>query len=585
MADSKEINESRKESCYDVLISNLYDLMAVQPGDRVLLNSNIDLGGGAFSLPPDVTITGDKCKIVNGTINFSRNTIIPGGLLNKTLKIEGSAPILSSQIFEFDPKRWGIVEGVVSDEVAERNKEIIQNFIDRVVGYGVTTVVIDKMDCYVAVGGNFILDEYTLDNGISLPSNFKLEMTSNTFIRVQPNKWPRYNVINVFKKENVEIKGGNIIGDRYTHDYSPISDGFGLSRDSHEWGSLVVAAGSHNVIVDGVTMKDSSGDGFIFASGTHRQYNPPVFCKNVTVRNCVIDNSRRNNITIGDGEYLYIENCTITNAGGGENILDENGKIKTYTSAGVAPQLGIDMEAHREVVNGEYVSYQIIEHVFVRGNTLRGNYTGDIVLFTANDVLVENNDCDNLIGGSLFWNTTIRNNILKQRPTGVKTSIGILNNGISGVTRVHNNKIIGNQISGFDTGISTLGQYIEIKDNTIRDFKEAVYIRELYDSEISNNDYQSDRAISYGYLSFSGSTSNVLIINDKINVQHRPLYLFNFNKKSADDSLTIDGCEFTSPKELYLDLTNNVTIRNNVLTVNKQIKQVNCVNIVVENNI
>lgn len=565
-------------------INHDYDFENICSGDHIVINGVIDLKGGAIDFPRKVTIDVLNGGVINGTLNFAEDTVISGELLNGSLKINGDETTISNEVFYFEPKRWGIVEGVVSDEVAYKNKEIIQNFINQVVGYGVTTVVIDKMDCYIGVGGNWSLGEQTLNDGISLPSNFKLQMSENTFIRVQPNRWPRYNVLNAYKKENIEINGGNIIGDRFTHDYAPISDEFGLSRNSHEWGTLVVIAGSHNVVVDGVTMKDSSGDGFVFASGTNRQYNPPIFCKNVFLKNCTIDNSRRNNITIGDGEYLYIENCKINNAGGGENILDENGKIKTYTSAGVAPQLGIDMEAHREVENGEYVSYQIIEHVFVRGNIFRGNYTGDIVVFTANDVVIENNDCDNLIGGSLFWNTTIRNNVLKQRIGGVKTSIGILFNPISDFTKVNNNVIIGNSISGFDTGISAFGQNFTIKNNSIRDFKEAIFLRKLYNSEISSNDYQSERTISYGYLSFGGSTSNVVIKNDKINVLHRPLYLFNFNKKTPEDHLTIENCEFTSPKELYLDLTNNVTIRNNTLTQNKEIRQVNCINVVLQNN-
>jgi len=126
-----------------------------------------------------------------------------------------------SNVFHFDPERFGIVQGVVSDAVALKNKEIIQNVIDKVGDYGVNTLVIDEMDCYISVGGIWSLGEGTLEDGISLPSNFTLQMTSNTFIRVQPNKWPRYNVLNTSQKDNVQIIGGNIIGDRYTHDYSP----------------------------------------------------------------------------------------------------------------------------------------------------------------------------------------------------------------------------------------------------------------------------------------------------------------------------------------------------------------------------
>ncbi|MEL0456403.1 NosD domain-containing protein [Flavobacteriaceae bacterium SZ-1-7] len=583
-SETNEVDNINEDEDVDASLPCDFDLSFLKSGDTVSINCILDLGGSTVNLPSDVTILYEGGDIINGTLNFSENTTIDGQLLNLTLTTTGTSPILRDPVFHFDPNRWGIIEGNVSDEVARRNKEIIQDIIDFASSIGVNTITIDKMDCYVGVGGNFSLDDQTFKDGISLPSNFNLRMSSSTYLRVQPNSWPKYNVLNAFKQKNVTITGGNIIGDRYEHNYVPINDEFGINRDSHEYGSLISIAGSHDVVVDGVTMRNSIADAFVFASGTHRQYTPAIYCKNVTLRNCTLDGSRRNNITVGDGEYLYIENNTILNAGGGENILDENGKIKTYTSAGVAPQFGIDMEAHREMENGVYVDYQIVENVFVRGNTFRGNYAGDIVLFTANDILIENNDCDNLIGGLLFWNTTIRNNTITQRSTGVKTPIGILYNGIEDVKRVHNNKIIGNEITGFDTGISILGQNIEVKDNIVRDFKEGFYLRELYDSEISNNDLQSDRTISHGYLSFGGLTSNVIIRNDNINVKHRPVYFYGFNEKTTNDNLTIESSIFISPKELYLENAKNVTIRNNQLAVNKEIRQVNCENIVTENN-
>jgi len=586
--DETEDEEEKPEDTEDELVNPSFpcdfNLTEIQAGDTVIINCAMNLAEQTITLPENVSIIYEGGSITNGVLNFADNSIISGELLNNTLDISGLIPKLKDPVFSFMPERWGIEEGKVSDAFALKNKEIIQNTINTIIDYGVTKVYIDEMDCYLGVGGNWSLGEKILEDGISLPSNFTLEMTSNTFLRVQPNKWPRYNVLNASQKDNVTIIGGNIIGDRYTHDYSPINDEFGISRNEHGWGTLVVIAGCSNSTVDNVIMRDSTGDGFVFASGTNRLYNPPIFCTNITVKNCTIDNSRRNNITIGDGEFLYIDNCTITNAGGGDNILNEDGTIKTYTSAGVAPQFGIDMEAHRELENGVYVDYQIVENVFVTRNSFTGNYAGDIVVFTANDVTIDDNDFDNVIAGSLFWNSTIKNNRLTQRAGGVKTSIGILFNPISDVTRVSNNKIINNTITGFDTGISAFGKDLDITDNKVNDFKEAVYLRRIIGSEIKNNTYHSDRSISHGYLSFGGSTSNVTISGDKIDVNHRPVYLFNFNEDSAESSLTIENCEFTSPKELYLENSNNVTIKKKVGTEKLKIEEVNCTNIVIEND-
>jgi len=580
-------SEDTNDSTVDATLPCSFGLDSVQSGDTIVINCILDLGGQTVNLPSNVTIVYEGGDIINGTLNFSDSSVIDGALLNSSLTLGGSKPQLKDTTFQFDPQRWGIVEGKVSDDVALNNKKILQTIINQVKDLGITTFEIDKMDAYFAIGGpNLSLDSDYINNGIHLPSDFNLKMSSNTFLRVQPNKWFRSVLLGAYIQSNITITGGNLIGDRYTHDYSPINDVFGISRNSHESPVLILIGGCKNVVIDGVYMKDSTGDGLIYGSGTNRLYTPAVYCENVIVKNCTISGSRRNNVTFGDGEYLTLENCTITNAGGGTPVYDSSG-TRIYDSSGVAPQLGVDLEAHRELdSNGNYIDYQKVEQVTIRGNTFTGNYTGDIVVFTANDVLIENNNCDNTIGGTLFYNTTIQNNTLIQNPNGIKTSTGIGFNAIirNNEHKTKNIKISGNSISGYDTGISPGGQFIEVNDNVIRDFIQAIYLRNIVDSEISNNDYESSRAISYGYMSYNGISNNLLVKNDKVTVNHRPIMLSGFNTSSDISSLTFDSCNFSSTKELYFENTNNITLKNNNLLVNKQIKQINCLNILLENN-
>ena len=584
--DEKEDESLEEDIEIDPTIPCDFNLNSVEPNSTVIINCVLDLSGQTINLPDNVNIEAEGGDIINGTINFGNNNTLGGELLNSSLTISGSVPQLKDTSFVFEPTRWGIVEGVVTDEIAIRNKEIIQNTIDLAKSFGIKTFSIGKMDCYIGVGGIYSLGTDVLKNGIQLPSNFSLLMDSETFLRVQPNKWPRSSLLNAYISENVTVKGGNLIGDRYSHDYSPINDEFGISRNSHEWPTLLSIAGCRNVLIEDVYMTDSTGDAFVFASGTNRLYNPAIYCENVTVRNCTMNASRRNNITFGDGEYLTVENCLITNAGGGENILDANGKIKTYTSAGVAPQFGIDLEAHRELdSSGKYVDFQKIEHVTIKGNTFKGNSAGDIVLFTANDVLIEDNDCDNTIGGLLFYNCVIKNNRLTQNQNGVKTSVGIGFNAIirDGKHQVRDNKIIGNTIIGFDTALSPGGQNIEVSNNTLRDFSQGMYIRNIVDSDISYNDYKTDRKISYCYQSFGGEANNVKIHNENINVKHRPINFFNFNKNGLGN-ITFEECKIDSPKEIYLNQSKNITIKNNLIKFNR-ITEVDCENIITENNL
>ncbi|MFI1743923.1 hypothetical protein [Thalassobellus sediminis] len=591
---NEEVNFPKDE---DEFVNNIdttkncdFNLDVLEANETIIINCILDLNGETINLPNNVTIIYQGGDIINGTLNFSENTIISGELLNSSLNISGSSPQMKDTVFNFNPKRWGIIEGVVSDSVALKNKLIIQDVIDELYQFGIDTFKIGKMDAYFAIGDpKLSLDSEYINNGIHLPSNFNFEMTDETFLRVQPNKWFRSVLLGAYIESNITITGGNLIGDRFTHDYSPITDVFGINRNSHEGHALLLIGGCKNVVVDGVNISNSTGDGFIYGSGTNRQYTPAVFCENILVKNCKIEGSRRNNVTFGDGEYLTLENCIVNNAGGGEFRYDSNG-TRIHDSSGVAPQFGIDLEAHRELdANGKYIDYQKIEHVVIRGNKFTGNYAGDIVIFTANDVLIENNTLDNTIGGILCYNTTIRNNTIIQNPKGVKTSIGI---GLATIFKEnefksHTNKIIGNTIIGFNTGMAPGGRYITVKDNIVKDFKEGIYLKTLVDSEISNNTYESLRPISYGYLTNNGKSKNLVIKNDKIKVNHRPISLSGFNSNLGtsitSSDLVIENCEFISPKEIYFENSRDILFRNNKST-NKTITQINCTNLVLENN-
>ena len=90
----------------------------------------------------------------------------------------------------------------------------------------------------------------------------------------------------------------------YTHDYTTISS-------SHEWGHIIRFKGVHNAVVDNVEMHEGSGDGFeVFgvsdrlADGSLKPGKWESF--NITVKNCLINDNRRQNITIADGTNIFI---------------------------------------------------------------------------------------------------------------------------------------------------------------------------------------------------------------------------------------------------------------------------------------
>src|SRR5690606_5754780 len=105
---------------------------------------------------------------------------------------------------------------------------------------------------------------------IQLPSNFNLVMSNNTFLRVQPNASATYTLMSVHLKENTTITGGNLIGDRFEHNYAPTIDEVGLARNTHEWGHLLFIIGSQKIVIDNVNLSNATGDGLVFHSQTLR---------------------------------------------------------------------------------------------------------------------------------------------------------------------------------------------------------------------------------------------------------------------------------------------------------------------------
>ncbi|WNH10241.1 hypothetical protein [Thalassobellus suaedae] len=166
-----------------------FDLNTVQTGDIIVINCIMDLEGQSINLPPNVNLVYEGGDIINGTINVSDNTVISGELLNASLIIGGSTPQMKDTTFNFDPKRWGIVEGKVTNEVALSNRNILQNMIDQTKSMGIETFFIDKMDAYFHFDYGWYDSKGYNDMAIHLPSNFHLKMSDKTHLRLQPNHW------------------------------------------------------------------------------------------------------------------------------------------------------------------------------------------------------------------------------------------------------------------------------------------------------------------------------------------------------------------------------------------------------------
>lgn len=205
---------------------------------------------------------------------------------------------------------------------------------------------------------------------IRLKSNTNLIMDPDATLKALPNANSWYSILYVSDVSNVSISGGTIVGERYKHKGS---DG--------EWGMGIAIYDGRNISVSDVTAIDCWGDGIYL--GTNHDDNPNMGCRDISISNCVMNNNRRNNLSITSGEDILVENCIFSNANGS------------------APEYGIDIETNNPEIPCEDIlisncqfygnasaAFAIVteaDDVELKDCTLRGefiNYSGTDVVLT-----------------------------------------------------------------------------------------------------------------------------------------------------------------------------------------------------------
>ena len=558
-----------------------FNLTDFPSNSTIGINCNLDLNGEIINLAENITLQYEGGSIINGTLNFNSGKI-DGELLNKDLNITGET-ILSSSNFVFSPEKWNVLQGKVTIEEAIENKDNLNKIIALTKSLGADVFTIDEFDAYFY--GDFLSTdpENSYDNAIQIPSDFHFRMSPNTFLRSQPSNHFAPRIIGIYKGNNIIVSGGNLIGDRYEHDYSTTEDWLGVDRSNHENGTVLFIAGGNDISIDNVTIKAGTGDAIGVGGSTIRDKDgiirpDEVTATNIIISDCNLSDCRRNIISVIDCNGILIENNTIFEAGGERDGYPE--------AAGTDPQYGIDLEAYRERdENDNLLEYEKVENVIIRGNVFTDNYKGDIVIFTANDVLIEQNTMDNIIGSLAAFNCTIMNNTLIARDD-IPTKIGISLNEVlrNNEHLSYNNTIANNYIEGYNSSIVLGGLNVTAKENDLNDFSEGISFRNLTDAAISDNTMTSERLISWGYLTIHGNVKNVTVNNDIVNVNHKTVNFLGLNSGITDGSLTFDSVDFNSAnnRSLYLEDCNNITIQNSTITFG--IENINSTNIESINN-
>ncbi|SMG28948.1 parallel beta-helix repeat (two copies) [Marivirga sericea] len=524
---------------------NLSDLTA---DSTIKIDCLLDLNGQTITLPNNVNFEFGGGDIINGKLIFSNGTI-DGRLLSSKLEIEGEVS-LASPTFKFYAVRWGIVEGKTTSEVALSNTAILEKVFFLTKNLEASTFLIDKLDAFfevtkttsTATNANW----YPTLEAVNLPSNFNLKMTDNTHLRIYPgDKHNRKGgaILAVRDAENITVTGGNLYGDRDQRVFSADDNGL---EGSH----LFYIHSGRNIVVDGVRFQDgSSGTFAIFSFGFsyNPDYNPT---QNVTIKNCIIKNSRRMAIALVDGRDITIENNTFIDAG----------QPSTNTDGGeVGYAINIEPERFRDE-NGILKERQRVFDVLIKGNTESGSRGGFLTLTIGQDITVEDNDIGSRVVYSLISGAKIINNRFKAIGTA-SDSWAIFAAG-SGET-VFNNEIANNTIEGYNAGIIIGTKDAFVHDNTITNCEAGIQLSKATNVRIHTNTMTVEKN---GIQATNTNNDDIEIKDNSVTSSSGFLVYFaqmNNNEEHENQKVVFDNNSFHGSRAVTFSNTNGVIFINN----------------------
>lgn len=265
----------------------------------LIIKNDVDLGNKLCCLPKDVTLSFQGGVIKNGTLVGDGTKIESNGVCFDRVRILGTwnVPKISTSLFkDLD------YDNSLKDVAALANPGV-ENRI-------------------VIEGGDYQLSAQS-PGDVCLPIYSNTHLTLNGTVRMVPNGYKHYYIFRM-RGKNIRMDGnGIIIGDKHTH-----------TGNEGEWGMGIDVLNAHDVVISGLTIKDCWGDCIYVGERS----------TNVLIEGCLLDNGRRQGVSITSADGVTIRNCTITNVGG------------------TNPEYAIDVEPNR----GGMVDHVTIEKVTVK---------------------------------------------------------------------------------------------------------------------------------------------------------------------------------------------------------------------------
>lgn len=186
--------------------------------------------------------------------------------------------------------------------------------------------------------GSYVIDP---TRNVRLRGRMHLQLAEGAKLIAKSNAAERAYVLMVYKVSDVEISGGQIVGDRDRH-----------QGTAGEWGHGIMIRGSSRVTVRDIHISKCWGDG-ISIGGAMVTNQPSIPCNDVAIANVVCTANRRQGLTIGRSSNVRVYDSEFSN------------------TSGAAPACGVNVEP--DDGGGTYSVH--IQNCLVRGNQGNGIQT------------------------------------------------------------------------------------------------------------------------------------------------------------------------------------------------------------------
>lgn len=210
---------------------------------------------------------------------------------------------------------------------------------------------------------------------LRLRSRMHLQLDPDAWLIAIPNAAERAYVLLVDAKEEVEISGGNIYGERDRH-----------RGDSGEWGHGLMVRGSRGVTVRNIRIQRCWGDGISIGGISGAQAQPS---RDVVISDVVCTRNRRQGLTIGRSRQVRVLRSEFSDTGG---ALPGAGIDVEPDPGDTAEDVRIEDCLARGNAGAGIQLYTRAKNAQVRRCRLMGNRGDGLLVFNARDCVIEDNE-------------------------------------------------------------------------------------------------------------------------------------------------------------------------------------------------